>query len=232
MNVTAPPDPRPARTLARRAYRWLRRDIVQGRLPAGSKLRLESLVQEYAIGMSPLREALARLAGDRLVTSQDQRGFWVAPLTVEDLDDIHRLRILVAGEALRTSVARGDSAWEAGLRAALARLDTTAAPEAWSDLDPDEPEDPVLRFHQALLGACGSPWLLALQELLHRQAERYRLACLPDACDPQALRQTLATIAQAAFVRDADAAWQGLSAHLARTHAAVRQALEQAPPAR
>ena len=52
-----PPAVASARTLARRAYHRLRHDIVSGHLAAGSKLKLETLVQQYAIGMSPLREA-------------------------------------------------------------------------------------------------------------------------------------------------------------------------------
>src|SRR3546814_6327802 len=81
-----------ARTLARQAYQRIRQDIVAGRLLPGSKLKLESLVQQYRIGMSPLREALARRVGDQPVNSLEQSGFWVAPLSLEELDDISRVR--------------------------------------------------------------------------------------------------------------------------------------------
>ena len=88
------------KTLADRTYRQLRGDIVNGRLAAGSKLKLEGLAQDYEVGMSPLREALARLMGDLLVVSEGQRGFWVAPLSLDELDDVSRVRALIETEAL------------------------------------------------------------------------------------------------------------------------------------
>jgi DNA-binding GntR family transcriptional regulator len=101
------------RTLADQAYRRLRHDIVSGRLAAGSKLRLEGLVGDYEIGMSPLREALARLVGDLLVVSEGQRGFWVAPLSLDELDDVSRVRGLIETEALGLAIRHGDADWEA-----------------------------------------------------------------------------------------------------------------------
>ena len=74
-----------AKTLAAQVYEKLREDIVAGHLEPGSKLKLEQLLSKYSVGMSPLREALSRLVGDMLVTSQGQRGFRVAPLSLTQI---------------------------------------------------------------------------------------------------------------------------------------------------
>src|SRR5882724_9939456 len=87
-----------SRTMADTTYRRLRHDIVAGTLPAGSKLKLEGLANDYAVGMSPLREALTRLMGDLLVVSEGQRGFWVAPLSLKEIDDVSRVRALIETE--------------------------------------------------------------------------------------------------------------------------------------
>src|SRR3546814_12001971 len=84
--------------------------------------------------MSPLREALARLVGDQLVNSLEQRGFWVAPLSLEELDDISRVRNLVETEALRLSIENGDDAWEQQVRNAFTALSEVESelPVSWT----------------------------------------------------------------------------------------------------
>ena len=49
-------------TQARQVAGVLRRDILEGALPPGSRLRIEGLRERYSVGASPLREALSQLA--------------------------------------------------------------------------------------------------------------------------------------------------------------------------
>lgn len=62
--------------------------------------------------LSPVREALSRLSGGRLVVHHEQRGFIVAPLSERDLDDIVRARCWINESGLRESIAHGNSDWE------------------------------------------------------------------------------------------------------------------------
>ena len=64
-----------ARTLGEVAYRRLRTDIVMVRLEPDQPLRFDALKAHYGLGVSPLREALSRLAEERLVTTVGQRGY-------------------------------------------------------------------------------------------------------------------------------------------------------------
>ena len=114
--------PPPPKTLVESAYRNLRRNIIEGRLPPGEKLRIEHMKDDYGVGGATLREALSLLISDALVVSQGQRGFRVAPVSLEDLADITETRVMLEGEALRQSIARGDETWEANLMAAFHRL--------------------------------------------------------------------------------------------------------------
>src|SRR5690606_24731038 len=92
------------KTLVGTAYRSLRRDIIEGRLAPGSKLRVEHLKDSYGVGAGTLREALALLVSDALVVAQDQRGFHVKPMSMADFHDITQTRILLECEALRQSM--------------------------------------------------------------------------------------------------------------------------------
>jgi DNA-binding GntR family transcriptional regulator len=56
------------------------------------------------VSAAVVREALSRLTEQGLVQSNPQRGFIVMPLSVDDLHDLTRIRVLVETLALRESI--------------------------------------------------------------------------------------------------------------------------------
>lgn len=166
------PDTNGSRTLIEQTYATLRDAIIEGRLAPGSKLRIEHLRVAHQVGAGTLREALTRLVSDALVSAEGQRGFRVAPIAIEELEDITRLRVHIETEALRLSIRHGDAAWRAALTAAYEALSAEERPIApgrrrqWEVLN--------LRFHEALLSGHASPWTLHVLRLLSRHSERYR----------------------------------------------------------
>lgn len=218
------------RTLSNRAYGNLHRDIMSGRLVAGSKLKLEGLVAEYEVGMAPLREALARLVGDLLVVSEGQRGFWVAPLSVAELDDVVHVRALIETEALGHAIRLGDAGWEAAVRSAFAELSAVEdrLPESADALPAELIEDwegANQRFHVALVSACGSPWLMRLREQLYRQSERYRRVSLNVSRQWRSVHEEHLAIFRAAMARNTLRACRLTEDHITRTADEVRRAL-------
>lgn len=166
------PDTNGSRTLIEQTYATLRDAIIEGRLAPGSKLRIEHLRVAHQVGAGTLREALTRLVSDALVSAEGQRGFRVAPIAIEELEDITRLRVHIETEALRLSIRHGDAAWRTALTAAYEALSAEERPIApgrrrqWEVLN--------LRFHEALLSGHASPWTLHVLRLLSRHSERYR----------------------------------------------------------
>lgn len=104
-------EPEP-RTLTERAYRALRHDIVCGDLQPGQRLRVEHLKDHYGVGAGTLREALALLVSDALVTVEGQRGYRVSAVSLDDLCDLTDTRVRLETEALRQSIRLGDAGWE------------------------------------------------------------------------------------------------------------------------
>jgi len=161
-----------SRTLIERAYAQLRDDIVEGRFAPGQKLRVEHLKAHYAVSAGTLREAITRLASDALVVAEGQRGFRVAPVALEDLEDLTRLRLHIEIDALRQSIRRGDDAWRLQLQQAYDELSAVEQPirpelrRRWEGLN--------TRFHEALIAAHDSPWTLRVLRMLSRNSERYR----------------------------------------------------------
>jgi DNA-binding GntR family transcriptional regulator len=161
-----------ARTLIERAYARLRDDIVEGRLPPGEKLRVEHLKSRYGVGAGTLREAITRLVSDALVQAEGQRGFRVAPVTLQDLAELTDLRVHIEIDALRRSVRQGDARWRAELEAAWCALSAVEQPltpanrRRWEALN--------TRFHEALIAAGTTAWTDRVLRLLARHGERYR----------------------------------------------------------
>ena len=60
-----------AESLASTAYERLRFDIISGVFPPETKLLIRELCTRYAIGLSPIREALNRVSRDGLVEHHD-----------------------------------------------------------------------------------------------------------------------------------------------------------------
>src|ERR1700743_983162 len=95
------------------AYAPRRADILGANLVPGERLKIAALATALEVRPGAIREALSRLVPEQLVVSRDQKGFVVAPLSIEDLEDLTDLRCEIEAVALRRSVARGDSEWEA-----------------------------------------------------------------------------------------------------------------------
>ena len=85
-------------------------------------MHIGRLQKAYKVGATPLREALSKLTSLDLVTAQGQRGFRVAPVSVENLIDVTRMRAMLEIAALRLALASGDRDWEATIVAAEHRL--------------------------------------------------------------------------------------------------------------
>lgn len=215
----------PPRTLVEGAYLQVRRDIIEGRLAPGEKLRVEHLKDRYGIGAGTLREALALLLSDVLVVAEGQRGFHVAPISLQDLADITQTRVLLETNALRQSIQNGDDEWEARLVAAFHKL-SNSEERLEEKLDKHsnvrEWEERNRSFHEALIGACDSPWQRYLIGLLYRQSERYRHLAITSSAMPRYIHAEHTSIIEAALNRDAKRASLALEQHIRLTFDSIR----------
>ncbi|MFC5384919.1 GntR family transcriptional regulator [Aquamicrobium segne] len=164
--------PVPSKTEA--AYRLLRRDILTTRLKPGASLKLGALRDAYGLGWTPLREALSRLEAEKLVTAISNRGFAVAPVSRRELEDLARARMVVELPLLLESVAHGDGEWEAAVVTSHYRLSRCAiAPDDPSEAAVDDWDEKHTAFHDALLSAARSDWLLRFHATISDQLRRH-----------------------------------------------------------
>lgn len=211
------------KTLVEGAYQRLRRDIIEGVLPPGEKLRVEHLKEHYEVGAGTLREALLLLVTDALVVAQGQRGFRVAPISIADFEDITRTRVLLETEALRQSINNGGEEWEAGVVAAFHRLSRAEQKLAQHDTSTTEEWERRNRaFHEALIAASPSNWIRHFQHILYQQSERYRRINLFRQPIPRDVHAEHQALFEAALERDAERAVRTLTDHILRTLEGVK----------
>jgi GntR family transcriptional regulator, carbon starvation induced regulator len=215
-----------ARSLTERTYNCLRADILAGRFAPGQRLRPTELAGINGVSLNVVREALNRLAGERLVRASPQQGFAVVALTAEDLADLTDVRALVETAALRRSIERGDLAWESELVATHHRLANT--PMTGPDR-PDELSEEWMRahnaFHAATMSGCSSPRLIEMAAALGESAAIYRhWSQLYDHGKRDVAGEHRA-IFEATVARDADLACRLHRDHIQRTAEIVTAAL-------
>lgn len=205
---------KPDKTLAQTAYRLLRLDIIHGVRKPGEHLKVEGLKANYKLGIAPIREALQRLSSDGLVVPHGQKGFIVAPLTIDELWDLTEARKCLELRALQLSIAKGDDRWEAGIVAAAYRLEKYDRMVMAGEPCLAEWEERNCEFHRAILNACGAPWILRLRDLLYDQHVRYRHAAIGGGRSNRNLAREHADIRDAVLARDSPRAIKLLEDHI------------------
>ena len=89
------------RTLADRVCSQLKNDIIVGKLPQGSKILEEDLAKVYGSSRGPLREAIRRLEGMRLVVRTPNAGARVVTLTETMMAEVYVVRESLEGMSAR-----------------------------------------------------------------------------------------------------------------------------------
>lgn len=110
----------------------LRARILTGVLPPGSALRQDELSSQLGVSRVPLREALRMLEAEGHVVYAAHRGYRVAELRIEDLEEIYHLRELIEDDLARRSVATLSVDDVAAIRQAfdlLDRIEGTPSPD-------------------------------------------------------------------------------------------------------
>lgn len=202
-------------------YDRLRARLLNGELEPGSKLKLAEFGAEFGVSLSVVREAVTRLAEQGLVQSSPQRGFCVTPLSVGDLEDLTRARVLIETMAFRESMAHGDLGWESRVLATHHTMSRTPL------LSPDGRINPAFaeahrEFHRALLSGCRSSRLEAVALGLRDCSELYRHWSRQIAGDTDRdVAGEHQALADLAIARNADAGSVALAEHIERTTAAL-----------
>ncbi len=182
-------------------YQAIRQDIGRLQLAPGERLPLEELASRYQVSLTPVRHALRRLESEGLVVGVRRRGSRVAPLSLDELEEIQALRL-----GLESMLARRGA--ERCTDAALAEM-TEARSEMERAFESGDLEAYLSSFwslRDACYGCAGRPRLQRALEDQRIRVERYVLYLCRD---PEAfahLRDGPDHLLEACRARDGEAA--------------------------
>lgn len=153
-------------SLVDRVSHAVRRAILEGRLRPGEALSISDLAIDLGVSHSPVREALQRLSGQGLVVLRPARTAIVAPLELEDLQEIYRLRRLIEVDvAARAAPELSDEH--------IARLETELNAMRDEAVDSDDFWNSHNAFHRALLAPVLTSRMERMITELWHAVERY-----------------------------------------------------------
>lgn len=191
-------------------YLRTRQAILSGELEPGVPLRVQDLADRNGVSMIPVREALRKLESEGFVESIPNRGARVAPLSLVDMLDVYRVRIVLEVEALRQAIPYLTP--EALERAH--ELNTRM--HECSDLGSTATQTLHHELHFLLYEPSGSRWLLKMIQSVWDHTERYRRTMAPHV-DLDESRMQHRRIIDALVDHDDDGALRALELHLERS---------------
>jgi DNA-binding GntR family transcriptional regulator len=146
----------PAISLREAVLQQVRAEIVSGRAGAGTLYTVPGLAAQMGVSTTPVREALLELSRAGLVSALRNRGFLVEGATLQDLENLFAVRVMLERFALET-VARRRLTDPAPL--------TLIADEVASAVERHDVNAYIetdRRFHQMLVARAGNPRLARL----------------------------------------------------------------------
>lgn len=199
------------RTLSERVFEIVREQIVTGKLGTDTPIRQDALAAELGVSKIPLREALARLEQEGLLTSQANRGFFVQPMSAIQAEEIYALRLAIEPAAAAFAATQAEEGARAAAIEAFERLDNAAST--------DLPQVAVRNreFHVALVRPGGRLLTTQMVERLSILSERYVVAHLEPAGRESRAHREHQALLDAFLARDGATLERLLAAHIGAT---------------
>jgi DNA-binding GntR family transcriptional regulator len=159
-------------TVRERAARELRNRILTGALPAGARIDLDAITEEFATSRTPVREALLELSFEGLVRVAPRSGITVVGISSRDVLDSFTILGVLTGQAAAWAAERATREELNTLRELAAEVASRAGDESIGQAN--------WLFHQEIHRAAHSPRVLAQIKQAARVVPTNFLTVFPD----------------------------------------------------
>jgi DNA-binding GntR family transcriptional regulator len=190
-----------AETLTEKAYCALEEDIVTLRIPPGTVVSEAILSRRLGLGRTPVREALQRLARERLVVIMPRRG-----IVVSEIDPVRQLRLLEARREIERFLARSAARRATHVQRVEFREVATGMDEAALRSDDIAFMRLDREFNLLILDSAGNEFAAAAMSLMNGLSRRFWYVHYKQVADLPLAARLHATIARAIADGDQDAA--------------------------
>lgn len=163
------------------AVRYLRLNIIEGKLLPGQKLNEIELAEHLGISRPPLREAFRILENENLVISMPRKGCYVTEVSIRDCQQIYKVREMIECgviDCLKTQNKRDLPGVASAFELAEQRS-KSIFPD--SPINTNEYRNPFPLFHINLVHSTKNNWLIRFYNTIVPTLARYQFMCyVPD----------------------------------------------------
>ena len=191
--------------------RQIRDAIMSGTYVASEKLVLEELASQLSVSTMPVREALVTLAHEGILQVSPRRGFRVAMLRRQDIEDIFRVQAFVAGVLAERAAGKIQDQEILRLSRIREKVDTLAA-KGYTDQSRAKIEDLNFSFHHSINHIVDSPRLRWFLRAATQYVPRHIYEAIPTWTDLTVVDHP--RILEALQARDARLARRRVEAHV------------------
>lgn len=206
------------KTIAALVQDRIREAILNGALPAGSRLDQNQLAEDLNVSLVPVREALKKLEGEGFIQIVPRRGAFVTETSPEDMEDLYFTRGLLEGQAAYHAA-------EHLTDEDLAKLDQLTR-KMGAALDVDDFvyfNQSNREFHFTIYRAAGSKYMVSIIENLWDLAQRYRYRYMFLKDQAAVIQAEHQAILDACHARNARAMRDAMTYHMHQTFVGVRR---------
>jgi DNA-binding GntR family transcriptional regulator len=141
--------------LTNQAYEALKEQILDQTIAPGARINIDQIAAELGVSSSPIREALARLLSERLVSFEPYIGYSAAPIHHDAwFHDMVHFRVMLEGGAALVGAPRRDAAIVDALEQAFAEMSNSGLGQHYRKYGRFNAAD--AKFHQAVVASAGN----------------------------------------------------------------------------
>ncbi len=200
----------------------LRSAILDGRLPAGARLKQIGLAAELGISRTPIREALGRLQQEGLVELLPGGGVRVTLLDLDEAVELYDLREMLDGLAARLAARRAHTSSLVALEKSLGRMAQCVSRKNDNQWFPAH-----VRFHDEIFRASGNARLARLSSVVRLSIRHFHPLLLRTAHRLEDAYREHRAIFEAISAHDADRAEELARAHIVNAKEIVLKVMTQ-----
>ena len=152
------------KTSSERAYLFVKKAILEGQYPSGTRLPEDRIATELGISRTPVRDALRSLIAEGLVVSEPNSGARVAAWSEDELSEISQMRVMLEGYAARLAASKITASQLDELKSLCAQMEAGAKALPRPDLNLVSTAN--LDFHRRIVAAADNMRLAAAIEPL------------------------------------------------------------------
>lgn len=157
------------RPLREIVYEELKRQIMIGEIPPGTRMMEVELADDMGVSRTPIREAIRKLEKEGLVCIEPRRGAYASDISIKDMVDVLEVREFLEGMAagLATSKINGEEKYVIK-EASLAYKKAVESGNTAEIIKADE------LFHRLIVECSGNKTLIQIMNQVQELALRFR----------------------------------------------------------